>query len=111
MSQEHTNWSKKTYPLSVTTGPAFIFPILKTGLSHPIFCKSASRVGLDELPKAERVNDSVRNLLWKTFAHAKGATSIGTPCFQFVPRILESFLESATIMKVVAASASTFSRN
>ena len=49
--------------------------------------------------------------LWKTFAQAKGATSTGTPCFQFVPSTFESLRESATIMKLVAASAKTFSRN
>lgn len=50
------------------------------------------------------------NLLWKTLAQAKGATSIGTPWVQLVPNTFESFLESATIMKWVAASAKTFSR-
>lgn len=46
-----------------------------------------------------------------TLAQAKGATSIGTPCFQLVPSTLESLRESATRMKCVAASASTFSRS
>lgn len=52
-----------------------------------------------------------KHSLWKTLAQAKGATSIGTPCFQLVPSTLESLRESATRIKLVAASASTFSRS
>lgn len=54
---------------------------------------------------------AIDDSLWKTLAQAKGATSIGTPCFQLVPSTLESLRESATRMKLVAASASTFSRS
>lgn len=38
--EESATAQKKTHPLSVTTGPAFILPIRKVGFSHPIFCRS-----------------------------------------------------------------------
>lgn len=57
------------------------------------------------------IREEGANALWNTLAHANGATSIGTPCFQFVPRTLESLRESATMMKLSAASARTFSRS
>jgi hypothetical protein len=34
---------EETHPLSVTTGPAFILPILSVGFSQPIFCRSVDR--------------------------------------------------------------------
>ena len=116
VGEDEPSYSKgrATHPLSVTTGPAFILPIRSTGFSQPIFCKSAlAGVSVRPSPFLQHhpVRNIERNVLWKTLAHANGATSIGTPCFQFVPSTLESLRESATRMNVSAASARTFSRS
>ena len=79
--------SMTKFPLSVTTGPAFAFPMRNFGCVQPIFCN-----------------------LWRTEAQANGATSMGTPCFHAVPSISEFFLASAIMTNVFAASARTFSR-